>query len=119
MRSQAKLYEQTLRCVGEGICSVDVVGNVTFVNDKAASLLGWSTEEVLGQNLHTLVHDRSCDAALVPGARCPIVTVYEDGAEYFSAETIFWTKSGNELPVEYTSCSLKDASGRVIGAVLV
>ncbi len=42
-------YEQILNSAGEGICGVDPGGKITFVNPTAASLMGWTVEEMIGQ----------------------------------------------------------------------
>lgn len=45
-----------LESTGEGIFGVDMDGRCTFVNRAAAQTLGWSTDMVLGRNMHALIH---------------------------------------------------------------
>ena len=61
-----EMQEQTLRlhlqnqylleAVGEGIYGVDIQGMTTFVNPAAATMLGYSPEELIGVPMHTTVH---------------------------------------------------------------
>ena len=52
-----------LESTGEGIFGVDLAGRCTFVNRAAALMLGWRTEEVLGRNMHALIHHAHPDGS--------------------------------------------------------
>jgi PAS domain S-box-containing protein len=45
-----------LESTGEGIFGIDLAGRCTFVNRAAAQMLRWRTEQVLGCNMHELIH---------------------------------------------------------------
>jgi len=53
--------EQILSAAGEGIYGVDRNGLTTFVNPAAARLLGWSSDELIGRNLHETIHHTKPD----------------------------------------------------------
>ena len=61
-----------LQSTGEGIFGVDMDGRCTFVNRAAAQMLGRRTEDVLGRNMHALMHHSHADGAHYPEADCPI-----------------------------------------------
>ena len=62
-----------LNAIGEGLCGVDAVGRATFCNEALLKLTGYSQEEVLGKNLHKLLHYRRLDGAYYPEEACPLV----------------------------------------------
>ncbi len=67
-RRLALLLEST----GEGIFGIDMDGACTFVNRAAVDMLGWRTEEVLGRNMHELIHHSHGDGRHYPECDCPI-----------------------------------------------
>jgi len=62
-----------LNAIVEGLCGVDAVGRATFCNEALLKLTGYSQEEVLGKNLHKLLHYRRLDGAYYPEEACPCV----------------------------------------------
>ncbi|TAL31373.1 MAG: PAS domain S-box protein [Spirochaetes bacterium] len=50
-------YKNILASIGEGYYEVDLKGNVTFVNDSIARILGYSLEEVLAMNYSQFMPD--------------------------------------------------------------
>ncbi len=51
------LAELLLNSTGEGIYGVDLEGNCTFANPACLRLLGFDSDsELLGRNMHNLVH---------------------------------------------------------------
>ena len=45
-----------LKAVGEGIYGVNADGLTTFVNPAAAAMLGWPAGEMVGREIHSLIH---------------------------------------------------------------
>ncbi|MCX7944195.1 MAG: PAS domain S-box protein [Deltaproteobacteria bacterium] len=52
----SKLYESVLSSAGDGIIGTDDRLNITFVNRSAQKILGYGEGEVLGSNIHNLLH---------------------------------------------------------------
>jgi PAS domain S-box-containing protein len=52
---QAEL-QLILNAVVEGVCGLDAQGNATFCNDGLLNMTGYSAEEFIGKNFHTLLH---------------------------------------------------------------
>ncbi|MFA5111363.1 MAG: PAS domain S-box protein [Desulfobaccales bacterium] len=110
--------ELILNSAGEGIYGLDVAGNVTFVNPAASSISGFAAAELVGQNIHELVHHTRSDGAPHPKEACPIYGSLQTGHVHHVDHDLFWSKQGNPFPVEYVSAPiLKD--GEVDGAVVV
>jgi formate hydrogenlyase transcriptional activator len=107
-----------LRAAGEGIYGVNAEGLTTFANPAAERMLGWRTDELVGRNIHTVIHHSHPDGSCYPGHECPIYAAFRDGAVHKVDDEVFWHKDGRAFPVEYTSTPIHD-DGRLVGAVVV
>lgn len=107
-----------LSAAGEGIYGVNAEGKTTFVNPAAERMLGWSADELVGQDIHSMVHHSHADGSHYPGHDCPIYGAFRDGQIHTVANEVFWRKDGTAFWVEYTSTPIRDR-GAVVGAVVV
>lgn len=97
-----------LNSAGEGIFGLDADGIATFVNPSAARMLGWPVEELVGKNLHLLIHAESPDAA-VSLASCEVCSGGgSQGATLISRTANFRRRSGRPFPVEYAAGAIVD-----------
>ncbi len=103
---------------GEGIYGLDVDGNTTFVNPSAASMLGHRVEDLVGRNMHDVLHHSKPDGTPYPADACPIRAAIRDGQVHRVVDEVFWRKDGTSFPVEYVSTPIREAD-RVVGAVIV
>src|SRR5262245_10118496 len=60
-----------LRAAGEGIYGLDPEGRATFVNPAAAAMTGHSVEELIGQQMHGVVHHSHPNGEPYPACDCP------------------------------------------------
>jgi PAS domain S-box-containing protein len=107
-----------LRAAGEGIYGVNAEGKTTFVNPAAERMLGWSADELVGHDMHALVHHSHPDGTLYHDHDCPIYAAFRDGAVHHVDHEMFWRKDGSSFWVDYTSTPIHD-NGVLIGAVIV
>jgi formate hydrogenlyase transcriptional activator len=107
-----------LRAAGEGIYGVNAEGKTTFVNPAAERMLGWAAEELVGKEIHSIVHHTHQDGRPYPHQDCPIYAAFRDGAVHQVDGEVFWRKDGSKVWVEYTSTPIRDRS-MVVGAVIV
>ncbi|MFQ3615050.1 MAG: ATP-binding protein [Cyanobacteriota bacterium] len=110
--------ELILNSAGEGIYGLDANGMVTFANPAAARMIGWSTAELIGRSMHDLLHHSHPDHTPYPRIECPIYAAFRDGQVHHVVDEVFWRKDGSSFPVEYTSTPMRDAQGRLVGAVV-
>jgi PAS domain S-box-containing protein len=110
--------ELILQSAGEGIFGLDLEGNVTFVNKAATVMLGWSSEELVGQSHHSLVHHAHGDGTPYPADECPINLTCHDGQVHFSSDDVFWCRDGTSFSVEYVSTPIVEEQ-TLTGAVVV
>ena len=107
-----------LGAAGEGIYGVNRNGETTFVNPAAERILGWRADDLIGHNIHDLIHHHHPDGSMYDGHTCPIYAAFNDGEVHQVADEVFWNKAGKPIPVDYTSTPLRD-DGELVGAVVV
>jgi PAS domain S-box-containing protein len=113
-----------LESVGDGIYGLDLAGRVTVVNPAAAAMLGYQPVELLGRNLHELIHHTRADGTPYPAAESPILATIRNLDTVRVANEVFWRKDGTSFPVEYVArpqIDSTDGSGgndKAIGVVV-
>lgn len=108
---QGRLASITLN-IGEGVCAVDVSGNLTFVNPAAASLVNLPTRTIPVEERLNRDVLRAPDFLLAPAREAMAagrVIREEDGS--------FEGRDGNALNVAYTASAIHQ-NGEVMGAVI-
>ncbi|KQV60695.1 histidine kinase [Pelomonas sp. Root1217] len=106
-----------LESTGEGIFGIDMAGCCTFVNRAACEALGWRTEQVLGRNMHELIHHSRESGAHYPECDCPIFNAFRRGEPCRIDDEVLWRADGSAFPAEYSSYPVIEA-GEVQGAVV-
>ncbi len=109
--------ESILESVGEGIWGLDMDGKLTFCNRIGASMFGYETEEMIGQDMHALVHHTKVDGSPYPAQECPIYNCLHSNEPVRVNEEVFWRKDDTSFPVEYVSQPLVH-DGRITGIVV-
>ncbi len=72
LRTLTRQSDSILESVGDGIFAIDLDGNVTVANAAAAQMLGYKKEEILGRNLHDLIHHTCPDGTPFASEDSPI-----------------------------------------------
>ncbi|GAC1580942.1 MAG: hypothetical protein NVS3B24_16780 [Candidatus Dormibacteria bacterium] len=111
-------FRSLLQSTEEGICGLDLDGNVTFVNPAGAALLGYTAEEMQGLAFHGATHHTRADGTPYPPAECPILLAARTGAGVRIESEVFWRYDGTCFPVEYSSHAIIDLEGDIKGIVL-
>ena len=113
----SEFNQQLVESTGEGIFSVDRELRCTFANHAAASMLGYTPEELVGQDIHALFHGLREDGSIVPRDELPIMKTIAENSGH-KADDVFWSKTGHSVPIQYLCNPLYEA-GNVVGAVVV
>jgi PAS domain S-box-containing protein len=106
-----------LESTGDGIYGIDDAGRCTFINRAGARMLGWRTEEVLGRNMHDLIHHRHADGSPYSERDCPIFNAFRQGLPCRIDSEVLWRADGTSFPAEYSSYPIVQ-DGRLTGAVV-
>jgi|GEM_PF-1483431 len=108
-----------LSSTGEPIYGIGLRGECTFCNPACLRALGYSApEDLLGQNMHTLIHHTHPDGSPYSVQDCPIFRAFIRGEEVHVENEVLWRRDGTSFPAEYWSYP-QIHSGRIVGAVVV
>jgi two-component system, OmpR family, sensor histidine kinase VicK len=117
LNALTRQHQSILDSVGDGIFGMDLEGRLTFINRSGAGLLDYSPQDLLGQDMHTLIHHSRPDGSPYPKEDCPILGSVQRETPLHVDDDVFWRKDGDSLPVDYVACPLI-ANGRVDGIVV-
>ena len=106
-----------LGSIGEGIFGVDKEGKVTFLNPAASAILGYTEEEMLGEQMHDRVHYAYPDGSEFPRLQCPMYLSSQDGKARTVDNEVLWRKDGTAVAVEYTTTPIWQ-DDQVVGTVV-
>jgi PAS domain S-box-containing protein len=113
-------YDLILNSAGEGIFGLDLNGKVSFVNPTAARLTGYDASELIGRNIHAMLHHTKADGTPHPQEECPIYASLKSGETRLVDNDIFWRKDGSSFPVDYAATPIGPGDGSSsVGAVVV
>ncbi|MDX9844416.1 MAG: diguanylate cyclase [Aquabacterium sp.] len=103
---QAERLGNITAMMAEGLMVMDTQGKVTFVNPEAQRLLGWSADDLLGQDGHTRFHHHHADGHEAAHDACPIRAVATTRAVYRSENEVFFRRDGQAIPVGVSAAPL-------------
>jgi len=107
-----------LDSAGEAIYGIDMEGKCTFVNAACLHLLGYEeNEELLGKNMHSIIHHSYADGRPYPIDDCPIYQAHIAGQHTRQDNEVFYRKDGTAFPVDYFSHPVKKDK-QIIGSVI-
>ena len=110
-------FERILNSTAEGVWSIDLEGNITFVNDAGMKLFGYtSRDQMIGKNSHQLVHHSYQDGSPYPRSECPIYKAFVDGTSCHLEDEVLWRADGSSFVADYRSNPIFD-NGKITGTV--
>ncbi|MCH8031056.1 MAG: response regulator, partial [Bacteroidetes bacterium] len=121
LRASEAQMRLLLNSTGEAIYSVDLHGNCTFCNRACLQLLGYDDEhDLLGHNMHDLIHHTRIDGTPYPVESCRIYLAFREGKGTHLEDEVLWRKDGTSLPAEYWSYPIRqddEIQGSVVAFV--
>ncbi|MDC7229663.1 MAG: diguanylate cyclase [Sphaerochaetaceae bacterium] len=107
-----------LDSTAEGIFGTDGKGRCTFCNASCLRLLGYEDEqELLGKNMHRLIHHSTREGLPIDEGTCPIRSCLSSSDGVAMESEVFWRKDGTCLDVLcYAYPQLEN--GTIIGSVI-
>ena len=106
-----------LESTAEAIYGLDLQGKCTFVNTAFSSKLGYTEKDVIGKNIHTLIHHSYADGKPYPKAACKIAMAQIQRKRVHQKKEVFWHKNGQAVTLEYWAQPLFENSA-LIGSVV-
>ncbi len=114
-KSELRLILDT---AAEGIYGIDLDGKCTFCNLCCLELLGYKEEdELIGKDMHDLIHSRYKDGSTLPISKCRIHEMIVSGEKVYAEDEVFWRADGRCFAVQYYAYP-KYKDNKIIGAVI-
>ncbi|MDB5390393.1 MAG: chemotaxis protein methyltransferase CheR, partial [Planctomycetaceae bacterium] len=123
-RAEELVHEQrewlrvTLASIGDAVIATDTEGRVTFLNEVAEKLTGWTQDEAHSQALEKVFAIRN-EQTRQP-VENPVGIVLREGVIVGLANhTILVAKDGTERPIDDSAAPIRDSAGKMVGVVLI
>ena len=101
LRVRERSLQRLLDSAAEGLYGVDVSGRCTFINRAALRMLGYAREdELIGRDIHRLIHRSGADGNALPVDRSEIVAAVRLNRRVHLPDTVFWRSDGTSFPAE-------------------
>ena len=107
-----------LDAMRDGIYTVDQGGLCSFINGAALAALGYaSADELLGRNMHEVIHHTRPDGSFYPVQSCPLLGTLTTGHPVRLENELLWRKDGTSFFAEYSAFPMRDR-GEMVGSVI-
>jgi PAS domain S-box-containing protein len=113
-----EVFRVTLRSIGDAVITTDTGARITYVNEVAEALTGWSYAEALGQPLDDvfrIVNETTRKPVDNPAFRALRQGVVVGLANH----TVLIRKDGSECPIDDSAAPIRNEQGHVSGCVLI
>ncbi len=118
IQNKTNMINLLLNSTAEGIYGMDLEGNCTMVNHACLKILGYSSEdELIGKNIHDLIHHSYKDGSKMPQEDCKLRLATEEGIEVSTEDEVFWKKDNTCIPVVCFSHP-QIVDGKIVGGVV-
>ena len=118
LRTDEEKLRLLLESAAEAIYGIDMEGRCTFCNPTCLRLLGYeSTYDLLGKNMHDLIHHGCPDEPSSETEECSIFQAFRTGTGVHSDDVVLRRADGTSFPAEYWSHPQRKDQD-VVGAVI-
>ena len=115
---EKELLATTLSSIGDAVIVTDDQGQVTFLNDEAERLTGWSSDEASGRPLNEVFHIIN-EQTRQPVENPVDKVIRMGGVVGLANHTVLISKDGREIPIDDSAAPIRQAGGPLFGVVLV
>ncbi|HEX5693518.1 MAG TPA: EAL domain-containing protein, partial [Arenimonas sp.] len=115
---EKQLAEVTLGSIGDAVITVDPASRVTYLNQVATDLTGWTLDEAMGRNVDEvmpLVDAQTGQPGLSPLA----IAMRDRRAVGLALNTVLVDSEGRHLPIEDSAAPIIGMDDEVVGGVIV
>lgn len=106
LRASRERFSLLLESSGEGIYGIGPGHICTFINRTGARMLGYEPAELIGLQLHSLIHQHHVDGTSYPWEECRIAQAVAAGVAVRIEDEVFWHRDGHAIPVSYSVAPL-------------
>jgi PAS domain S-box-containing protein len=108
---EAQFFETVLRCVADGVFTVDKDWRITSFNRAAERVTGIGADQAIGKRCSDVFHTDLCEHA------CPIRETLDTGLEVIDRPARILNRQGRPVPISVSSAILRAEDGTLLGAV--
>ena len=102
----------------EAIYGIDLEHLCTFCNPACLRVLGYEhVDQVVGKNMHNLIHHSRADGTAYPVEECRVHRVTQTGQGVHAEDEVLWRANGTSFPAECWSYPQRKGE-EVVGAVV-
>ncbi len=108
----------TLNSIGDAVLTTDLLGQVTYLNQVAEDMTGWSCTDALGLPLATvfnIIDGETRQTAANPARNA----MQQNQTVALEADCLLIRKNGDESAIEDSAAPIHSRDGQVTGAVIV
>ena len=118
LRESEEKLRLILESTAEAIYGSDCQGRCTFCNPACLRLLGYErVDELLGKDMHRLMHHTRLDGIPFPVEQCPIFQTTRSGQGAHVDDQVLWRANGTSFPAEFW-CYPQWKGQEVVGTVV-
>jgi PAS domain S-box-containing protein len=118
IQRQKELLDVTLASIGDAVIVTDVEGKITFLNQVAEHLTGWSFPTAQNQSCATVFNIVNENSRQI--VESPVDRVLRMGTVVGLANrTVLIRRDDSEIPIDDSGAPIKDTDGTVRGVVLI
>src|SRR5262249_49496624 len=111
-------FQTTLASIGDAVIATDSAGAVTFMNEEAERLTGWTQAEAESHSLEQAF--RIINEQTRQPVANPVEKVIETGHVVGLANhTVLIARDGTEYAIDASAAPIRDRTGAVAGVVLI
>jgi PAS domain S-box-containing protein len=103
--------QAVLRCVADGVFTVDCAWRITSFNRAAERITGVNAERAIGTRCSDVFHADIC------GQGCAIRRTLETGCEVIDQPARILNRQGRSVPISVSTAVLRGPDGTLLGAV--
>ncbi|MEN6496111.1 MAG: PAS domain S-box protein, partial [Thermoguttaceae bacterium] len=115
---QRELLAVMLASIGDAVIATDLDGRVSFLNDEAERLTGWTNQDAGGLPV-TAVFRTDHEQPPLPLMNPANALRSQGTGTGLPAPMVLLAKDGREIPLEVNHATIQGADGKVQGAVLI
>jgi PAS domain S-box-containing protein len=118
LRENEQWLAATLASIGDGVIATDEQGRVRFMNSLGEQLTGWTQTDTLGTDVQEVFHivERQTRQPVTNPA---LDALQKQESTSLPPDTILISKTGVESHINDSAAPIRDASGQIVGSVLV